>query len=61
MIRLFILIQQILMPGGIKVTNDSILAVILSDLNRYEEAIYAFDKAIKLNPKDSAIWCNKGI
>ena len=30
-------------------------------LNKSDEAITAFDKAIEINPLDSMIWCNKGL
>ena len=33
----------------------------LDNLNKYDEAIKAFDKAIEINPKYSAAWDNKGV
>ena len=32
----------------------------LSDLNKNDEAIKAYDKAIEINPQDSNAWDNKG-
>jgi tetratricopeptide (TPR) repeat protein len=32
----------------------------LDDLNKYDEAIKAFDKAIEINPQYSLAWYNKG-
>jgi tetratricopeptide (TPR) repeat protein len=29
-------------------------------LDRYEEALGCFDKALELNPRDTAAWTNKG-
>jgi tetratricopeptide (TPR) repeat protein/tRNA A-37 threonylcarbamoyl transferase component Bud32 len=33
----------------------------LSSLGRHEEAIRCLEKAIEINPHDSAPWCNKGV
>jgi superkiller protein 3 len=33
----------------------------LYDLNKYDESITAYDKAIKINPQDSHAWYNKSI
>jgi Flp pilus assembly protein TadD len=33
----------------------------LNDLKRYEEAIAAFDQAIRLNPNDATFYYGKGI
>jgi Flp pilus assembly protein TadD len=30
-------------------------------LNKYDEAITAYDKAIEINPNDSDAWYNKGV
>ena len=32
----------------------------LDDINKYDEAIKAFDKAIEINPQYSLAWYNKG-
>lgn len=34
--------------------------VSLHSVGRYDEAIRCFDKAIKLDPRNAGIWCNKG-
>lgn len=31
------------------------------DLGRYEEAIKAYDNALRVSPKDIASWYNKGV
>ena len=33
---------------------------VLSDLNKFDEAITAYDKAIEINPQSSEAWNNKG-
>jgi tetratricopeptide (TPR) repeat protein len=35
--------------------------VVLGKLNKSDEAIKAYDKAIEINPQDSDAWDNKGI
>ena len=32
----------------------------LNNLNKYDEAIKAYDKAIEINPQNSMAWYNKG-
>lgn len=32
----------------------------LLELNRYDEALVAFDKAKELQPKDPYVWANRG-
>jgi tetratricopeptide (TPR) repeat protein len=33
----------------------------LANLNKYDEAITVFDKAIEINPQDSITWYSKGV
>ena len=35
--------------------------LLCDNLNKYDEAIRAFDKAIEINPNDSDAWNEKGI
>ncbi|MGP8023872.1 MAG: tetratricopeptide repeat protein [Methanobacterium sp.] len=34
---------------------------VFMDLGRYEEAIKAYDNALRVSPKDIASWYNKGV
>ena len=39
-------------------TTKALLSVVLG---KYDEAVKAFDRAIEINPQDSAAWKNKGV